>query len=66
MIKFNIHNSQFNINNEIIKTASLESKSSKYILYSFINNDEKNIDVGDFIKMEFKEDMQILPKKKVY
>jgi hypothetical protein len=64
MIKFNIHNSQFNINNEIIKTASLESNSSKYILYSGIDIDEKNIDVGDFIKMEFKEDMQILPKKK--
>jgi len=63
MKKFNIQTSTITLNKELISIFSLELKSIKYILYSGLSIDESLISMNDFEKMEFNEDIQILPKK---
>ena len=64
MKKFNIQTSTITLNKELISIFSLELKSIKYILYSGLSIDESLISANDFEKMEFNEEIQILPKKK--
>ena len=49
-------------NKEIINALSLKNKNEKYILYSKIDNSDIISDI--FIKMEFTENFNIIPKKK--
>ena len=51
-------------NKEKINIICLESKNEKYVIYSSLNLDEGDIDLNIFSKMEFKEDIQVTPKKK--
>ena len=62
MKKLTIQNLTINVNNEKINIITLENKTDKYILYSLVNNDIINDTI--FQKMEFKENLQITPKKK--
>jgi hypothetical protein len=64
MKKFNIQTNTITLNKELISIFSLELKSIKYILYSGLSIDESLIPTNDFEKMEFTDDIQILPKKK--
>ena len=65
MKKLNIINIAIVVNNkEKINIISLEHKTDKYILYSGTDINDNEIDNNYFIKMEFKENMNILPKKK--
>lgn len=63
MKKFNIQTSTITLNKELISIFSLELKSVKYILYSGLSINENLISTNDFEKMEFSEEIQILPKK---
>jgi hypothetical protein len=64
MKKFNINTLPITVNSkEKINVLYLECKSEKNMLY-IIENDNENIDLELFKKMEFTENIQILPKKK--
>jgi hypothetical protein len=62
MKKLSIQNLTINVNNEKINIIVFEGKNEKYILYALVNNE--TIDSSLFEKMEFKEDIQVTPKKK--
>ena len=64
MKKFNIHHLPITANKEKINVLYLELKSEKNILYTIDNDNIENIDLNLFKKMEFSENIQILPKKK--
>ena len=65
MKKLNILNITILINNkEKVTVIKLEDKNEEYVLYSGINIDEKDVDQNIFIKMEFNENITIMPKKK--
>lgn len=64
MKKLNILNITILINNkEKVTVIKLEDKNEEYVLYSGINIDEKEVDQDLFIKMEFNENINIMPKK---
>jgi hypothetical protein len=63
MKRFTIQNLTLTLNNkDKINILNLEFKNNKYILYSAKNTENIN---NDFIKFEFKENIQITPKKKM-
>lgn len=64
MKKFNIHHLPITANKEKINVLYLELKSEKNILYTIDNDNVEHIDLNLFKKMEFSENIQILPKKK--
>jgi len=64
MKKLTIQNISILVNKEKINIISLENKTDKYILYSNTNINHELIEMNNFTKMEFNEDMQITPKKK--
>jgi hypothetical protein len=64
MKRFTIQNLTLTLNNkDKINILNLEFKNNKYILYSTKNTEIVNN--NDFIKFEFKENIQITPKKKM-
>jgi len=67
MKKFTIQNMTINLNNDKEKNiiSFLEDKDEKYILYSENNINENNIDNNIFIKFQFNQNINILPKKKL-
>ena len=65
MKKFNLQTNTITLNKDLISIFSVELKSVKYILYSGLSINENLISHNDFEKMEFNEDIQILPKKKL-
>jgi hypothetical protein len=64
MKRFTIQNLTLTLNNkDKINILNLEFKNNKYILYSTKNTEI--INNNDFVKFEFKENIQITPKKKM-
>jgi len=64
MKKFSIESKTIILNKEKINIISLENKNDKFIIYSDLNIQEDKINKDLFTKMEFYENIQILPKKK--
>ena len=62
MKKLSIHNLTISVNNEKINIIYLENKLEKYILYFPINTNSFD---NMFYKLEFNENIQITPKKKM-
>jgi len=69
MKKFTIQNISFIVNNkDKINILCFENKDNKYILYSnnsLSDNSDEMIDNNIFIKFEFNEIFQIMPKKRM-
>jgi hypothetical protein len=62
MKKLIIQTLTINVNNEKITLLTFEGKNEKYVLYALINSEQ--VDSTLFGKMEFKENLQITPKKR--